>query len=225
MATLDTVSIGDVSSAAKFNKAINAWTNILGVTDDAQVNLGRLPLPWLTADPTLANGLAWIRSNLGAAGRLYIRQSGVTVPYLPYRQRQRSAVLASTFQNTSSSYADVPGLTLNLTTTGGRLRIIIISDTIGFTGGMVHIQSSSGVGGTGDLRAVVGSQNLSPLFINHAEASALLPTTNFPCTAFQWWDYQPAAGTYTVKIQARCLSGTGIGVSQGCALLVEEYGD
>lgn len=227
MAVLETVSPGDPTSAAIFNKAINAWVNVLGVTDDAQVNLGRLPLPWLSADPSTVSGLAWMRSNHGASGRLYIRQSGLTVPYLPYRQRVKSATLGTFTTLTPSvmpTYGDVTGLSVSITTTGGRLRITLVSAD-GAQGGDIRIYTPSASSPLGSFRPVVGAVALSPLNFGLGLAGvnqALI----LPCSAFSWADYLTVAGTYTVKIQAAvAVSGQQIFLTDDIALLVEEYGD
>lgn len=225
MAVLETVSPGEMTHAAKWNKIINTWNNVLGVTDDAQANLGRLPLPWLPNNPTTVSGLAWMRNNEGANGRLYIRQKKISVAYQPYRQRVRGTPTASPQSVTAASFTDITNLTLSITTTGGRLRILIIPDSVGFTGGSIGSVSNGSTQGYGDLRAVVGAVALAPMIISKAEITPSGTSQYYPCSAFSWYDYQPAAGTYTVKIQARCILGLNITVQAGCTLLVEEYGD
>lgn len=99
--------------ATHINQYATTLNTIFGITDTAQANLGRLPFPWLGADPALANGLAWMRSDQGPAGRLKIQHNAQTRQYIPlntiYRVNMTHNALFSAVNN--GAYADITGLT------------------------------------------------------------------------------------------------------------------
>lgn len=225
MAVIYSVSDGNIAAAADLNQLVTALNSVLGITDTAQTNLGKLSLPWLTADPSSPpSGSVWMRSNLGAAGRLMARHSGASVPYLPYRQEVYSA--NNTGQTvTSQSYVDLTDLTLSITTTGGALHIWLIPSHSVLTGDCsLSLFGTGAQGRIGFIRAVVGGQNLHREACGTAEggtgANIYVPASSFH------WVYKPAAGTYTVKLQALIVSsGASLTFAGNHELYVQECGD
>lgn len=218
MAALDLVTSAQQALASQYNRLVNAFNNTLGITADDQVNLGKLPLPWLTSDPTPQNGLMWIRSNLGSIGRLHVRFNGVTVPIIGLRQ----VVLGTTEIShtiTATGFTDFTNATLSIVSNGGRLRIFLIP-----SGATASVDQGNNAAGqdVGHIRAVVGATNLADIQTAigiDANAISELPPSMF------MWESTPAAGTYTVKLQGHVSTASGnarIAIT-GCKLVCEEW--
>lgn len=225
MSTLYSVSLGDTVLAEDQNQVIRALSNQFGLLADDQVRLGRLALPVVTATPTTpVAGMAWWRSDLGSNGRLHLYDgAGQVVPYMPLRQVQKSAELGGVVTITSTTPADVTGLSISITTTGGRLRIMLVPGT---AGGQITLSCSGAISNPfSTLYADIGGVSIPQDFRFIGDAASAAWTIGIPPSAFVW-DYQPAAGTYTVKIQA-AVNGANMEVAArtGIALLVEEWGD
>ena len=228
MTNLATPSPGDrivAEHIAQFTAVLNS---ALGLTLRAQGALGRIEFPSTTSHPgSPANYQAWVRSDLGS-GRIHMRNSaGYNVPYLPLRQVQKSTELAAGVNFTSTTLADLTGLALSssIVTTGGRLRITIVP-SVTYTAddsGYFAIAGSGAQPQRFHLVAVVGAVTLGEI----RAGSDVLSASNCNVGPSQFmWDYQPAAGTYAVKIQARVHNATcNLYASKGLALLVEEWGD
>lgn len=146
---------------------------------------------------------------------------------IPLLQTVKSAELATDVTITSTSYADVSGLSVSITTTGGRLRIRLMPSAGETDLTSIWMQTSNAANPTnGRIRAVVGSQNLGG-----QRMGGITDTSGvqyMPPSAFVW-DFTPAAGTYTVKIQAmvstnNTMAFQGNAGPLGVYLLVEEHG-
>lgn len=220
------------------NQYAQTFSNVLGVTDTAQLDLGRLVLPRLAANPGAPiAGQTWWRTNLGDAGRLHILNgAGAIVPYLPIRQRVEASQTLNTYFNLSSaSFVDITGLTLSITTTGGRLLIGLLINPVS-DGADFYINQNPalpGVQPAASVRAVVGATNLAPVRAPYGAVflSGVVPaglnisgTVSTPPPGFVW-DYKPVAGTYTVKVQIAVAGASMSGAIKNTSLVVLEYAD
>lgn len=216
--------------AEHVNQIIDVLTAQFGITDTIQTNAGRLALPAGAAPLNPILGQMWVDTSVGVDGaRLYMRHgNNRSVPYMPMRQEVKTTELAASFNTSSTSLTDT-GLTTPITTTGGMLEIRLRASVNGVSG-LPEIQVSGGGGSdnTASLAAVIGATVLETRFgVNGGGPgnSAL-----FPASAFSWY-YKPVAGTYTVKIQGRSLSGVaslqlfGAAGPIGVWLEVIEWGD
>lgn len=205
------VTVWDEEDVNQYGATLN---NVLGITDTAQDALGRLVLPRAASAPgSPSNGQVYYDTDDHTP---YIRRNGVWVPYLPIRQWQEVA-----FSNDSgidltanTSFADITGATLSITTTGGRLMIgIFPPDT-----GTIHGLSYVGLFGSPSdytidwrIRALIGATTL--LAVGEQENPSQSGTYGGLVREFQidgWhWVYQPAAGTYTVKLQSKIVVAGG----------------
>lgn len=240
MSTIYVVSDGNIAAAADLNQLVTALNSVLGVTDTAQVNLGKVTLPWLTSDPSSPpSGSLWFRSNLGDAGRLMARLNGVTVPLIGQRQEVRADQVQGSAYALTTSYSDVPDLSVAITTTGGRLEIgVINNDYIAVTSSSQMLVRSAVGAAAGDtleavlrLRVLVGGTTLpsiSMASLGKAYASGDYIQNEHAPPGFVW-NYKPAAGTYTVKLQGRYDSTPAGGAAAGSLLnlrlVVREYLD
>lgn len=207
-----------------FDQYADTLNAVLGITDTAQDALGRLVLPRGVAYPgSPSEGMAVWRTDLGDNGRLHLRDgAGQWVPYIPLRQVVKSTELAAQVTINSGSLVDVTGLSISITTTGGRLRIWLAPSIV--QAGASYLQlGSHASGNSGYVCANAGGVQLG----SHQIRSGANDTTEWPCSALVW-DYKPAAGTYTVKIQAAITNAAlyfGGNANGGIALVVEEWGD
>lgn len=224
MTTFATVSDGNVI----IDDDVNQYKDFLNAIFEATTTngeIGRLVAPTAAAHPgTPALGMMYMKTNEGvesSGGRIYMRHAkngsgaAVWVPYLPLRQRVEGASLIGASLN-STGYTDVTGATLSITTTGGRLHIFVIAGLVG--SGQVTIigGASSSLGG---FQCLVGAVTLAPKSVG----SAQLTNTTMP-GEYGTWEHQPAAGTYTVKLQGTVLHATSSIAFTG-RLVVIEYGD
>lgn len=237
MSAIYSVNDGDDAVAADLNQLVDSLSAVLGITDTAQDALGRLVIPRGTSLPgSPSTGMEFFKTNEGvesSGGRKYVRHAkngsgaAVWVPYLPIRQIVRSSELGSNQSITSATMTDVSGLSVSITTTGGKLFIAVVN-SLNTVGAISEIFITDSTNALGSARAVVGSTNLSELEVGAGPGSSVF----VPLSSFQWWGYQPVAGTYTVKLQARVdtagggqsINFTG-SINGGCVLQVMEYGD
>ena len=118
------------------------------------------------------------------------------------------------------------GLSTSITTTGGRLKIYMRggADNGSFNMKLEALGAVTALLGT--ITAVVGPTTLQ----RHIFGAELLPTSSanwifeYPTSMFTW-HAQPAAGTYTVKLQAQVGSTMRMWFQGPIALVIEEYGD
>lgn len=230
MAAIYTVNDGDDAVAADLNQLVNALNNVLGITDTAQVALGRLVLPvsLLAAVPgSPVVGQMYMTTDEGASGgRLYVKHTTDLVPYLPIRQRVVSSELSSTVTITSTSFVD-SGISVSIVTTGGRLRIYLLGPALSSFGDAAGVKvsaNSNNIAITSQLIAVVGVTVLGGIGIEIDGDISANWVLKIPPGSFQW-DYQPSPGSYTVKIQGRAGTNDELEISAGVKLVVEEWGD
>lgn len=135
---------------------------------------------------------------------------------------QRVKSIESTATITSVSMTDVTNLTINITTTGGRLRIYLVpSDTTN-----VSTIAVTAVGSVAQIRAnvkaLVGATSLAEiLYTLTGDVASPSWEVEIPPGAFSW-DYTPAAGTYTVKLQASVVTDVEMSFTR-VMLVVEEW--
>lgn len=108
------------------------------------------------------------------------------------------------FSTASTSFVDVTNLSVSLTTGGGPVMLMLVSDG---TGGASRGQvSASTVGQIAFLRAAGG--------IGFYEfGNSGIATTTVPAASVTYID-AVAAGTYTYKVQAKVVTGTGVSVGR-----------
>lgn len=227
------VTVWDEDDVNQYAQAFNA---VLGITDTAQDELGRLVTPRGTSFPgTPSTGMQFFKTDegLGTLGKMYVRHSGVWVPYVPLRQYIEGSEVIGNNTITSTSFADMTGLTLSITTTGGYLEIGVRPSNADDANGSLFLVNLTGAefGAEADIRAVVGATNLGQ--INNqisGDASSTLWGLGIPVSSLRWI-YRPAAGTYTVKLQAKVATSNGrlqwgatALASSGPALYVKEFG-
>lgn len=223
-----------VEDAVHFNQFKDAFNAILGVTDSAQDALGRLVLPQGTSLPgSPTEGMEFWKTDAGDNGRLQIRDgNGVWVPYMPLRQYVEGTEVTANQTITSTSFTDATGLTLSITTTGGRIEIgIRPANGLDVNGGSMLWNNSGGTpgGAGGSLRAVVGATELGQIDAElTGDANSVLWAIRYPVSAYRWI-YRPAAGTYTVKLQAKVQTNGrlqyGASGGGGIALYCLEFSD
>lgn len=114
---------------------------------------------------------------------------------------------SSTYSTSSTSFTDVTNLSVTITTTGRPVQLMLISDATGTFGASVGATTNSGVG-----KFLRGSTDVSIFPISSGVA--------VPPGGFTHWD-EPAAGTYTYKMQVAAGSGGSISVSR-CKLVAVE---
>lgn len=139
------------------------------------------------------------------------------------KQRVLSSVTDATINSTS--YADASGLSVSITTTGGRLRIYLKgSNTVNEESDITLTGPGTGLL-EGHVRAVVGATNLGACELAADNGAGDLQQATFP-PPFGEWESTPAAGTYTVKIQVKKAgASTTTNVQlQKLILVVEEWG-
>lgn len=223
------------------NQYATVLSTTLGITTTTQDALGRIVLPSAAANPgSPSNFQTWFRTDLGVGGRLHMRHSnGQSVPYLPLRQRVEAANSTGSAAISSTSYADITNATLDIVTTGGRLLIYLIPED-GQPANITFGSSAASTGVTfGDIKALIGATSLGSHRLSGitnfdfngivggnvgSGISGLL--TNIPVGALVW-DYKPAAGTYTVKLQGKvdASAATWTIYVYYARLVVIEYGD
>lgn len=224
MAAIVTVSDGNVIIDDDVNQLVSTLSAVVGVTDTAQDALGRMVFPKSTSAPgTPSTAMFYMKTDEGvesAGGRLYGRQAkngsgaAVWVPYLPLRQRVAgAAIISGTI--TGTSYADITDATLNITTTGGRLRIFVEGDV---TSGYSLSILGDGTSSIFAIKALVGATSAG-----EATLGATTPSLALQCN---WPEFsaQPVAGTYTVKLQGKITHSGEVLIPAG-RLVVIEYGD
>lgn len=223
MASIATVSNGSITDEDDVNQYSEAFGNVFDVTTTNQDAPGRFVFPNSSSAPTASNFKAYIETDEGvesAGGRLKIRHakngsgSPVWVSYLPFRQRVAAAASASG-TITGTSYADITGATVDITTTGGRLRIFVECDvTTGYSLNIIGDASSSLFA----LKCLVGATNAG-----EPSLGATTPSLILQCT-WPEWSVQPVAGTYTVKLQGKVIHSGEVMAPAG-RLVVWEYAD
>lgn len=216
MAAIVQISNGQQWNASQVNQYVDTLSNVLGITDTAQDALGRLVLPRATSHPAIpVNGQINYRTDLGVAGRPHIYGGEQWVPYLPIRQ---VAEVSGGYQSVLvNAYTDLTGYSLSITTSGGSL-LIFLSNDIGTSGVYVF---GSGVGSAGIIRAVVGATNMGS--IEFGKSNIVNKSMRLSPAGFGW-NVKPAAGTYTIKLQATN-NGTCSEVAVGALLTVMEFAD
>jgi len=229
MATIPTLTAHSPARAADVQAVIDALTNQFGLTDTVQTNMGRLAVPSVSADPSsLVVGSMWFRNDLGDNGRLRIHDAdSQTHSLLGLRQRVESAALAAIVTITSTSLADVTNLTLSITTTGGRLKITMGTSYPDYDA--LYCSEGTALSTLFGIAAIVGATQLGELGAGN-EVEVNNQNCVVPPSAFVW-NSKPAAGTYTVKLQARVITSgaslnfNGAAGPLGISLIVEEFDD
>ncbi len=140
---------------------------------------------------------------------------------LGLRQAVQSSGLGSPVTVTSISQTDVTGLSASITTTGGRLRIMMVPTATDAEQASLraYVASSTPGRASGIIRAVVGATALTAMEFGQNDAD---PEIAIPPTAYVW-DYTPSSGTYTVKIQARTVTNIQLVFGTGIRLRIEEW--
>lgn len=212
MALLATVTNGQVAVPAQYNGLVNAFNNVLGVTDDGQTNVGKLGLPYVTSNPgSPVNGELWIRSD---ESRLYGRIGGANIPFRSARQIVEAAQGQNVAFGPTASFSDITSLSVSITVTANS-KLLIGHIAGGWTDDgtltQMFVGDGSGPAGSGvfpgmEMRPVIGAVTLqairrsTSLAIAGASPSLLLGIEPF---GFQWFYTHLGAGTYTVKLQVR----------------------
>lgn len=123
-----------------------------------------------------------------------------------------------TVDMTSTTFIDVPNLTVTITTTGRPVEIFF-EGIDGGTIGEVNIKKLVGQNAnsaTGRIKLVRDTTDVKTLSIGFIKANMTtnLIESRYPASSFRYFD-EPAAGTYTYKIQCRTLgAGRSIAFSE-----------
>lgn len=213
------------AQAADINQYGTLLNNQFGLNDTAQPGLGRLVLPYVTADPGApSNGQMWWRSDLGTDGRLMTYKNGKTIPHLGLRQRVEAALSTSTFTTSSTSYVDVTNATVDITTTGGRLRAYVIPDRGVSPASVLVAGTTAAVQPAAQLKVLRGATSIGEHYFWGGSAPAgQTPAGNGPLGGILADGDAPVAGLYTVKVQGLVSLSSQVLYVSRCLLVVEEW--
>lgn len=227
MSVINAVTQTDQNQVNQYASGLN---NTLGLVSTTQDALGRVVLPSGATLPSSPSSFQVAFSTiLGVGGRLFIRHSNSQwVGYQPLRQIVDSSAVVTDQAITSTSLVDITGFTVSITTSGGKLLIEWLPAPV--SGGSL----ATGLlitNNTAHLTALVGATALPRQFFGTLTAAGNIGITQL--SAFKWI-YQPAAGTYTVKLQAMLVNPVAgsngsmvveLTTTGGAILRVTEYGD
>lgn len=220
--------------ATHVNQYAATLSNIFGITDTAQANLGRLPLPWLGADPAIANGLIWMRSDLGSNGELRVRHNGVTKTHIPTNQIVQAQMTHATPFSIGNTYADITNLTTGaINWTGTRLKVSLVAGDYGVDASAAYVYLQTNAyhinGGVNvQIRVVIDAVTytafLAGFTLNLGGGATGLPNPFIGLPGLIGV-YTITPGVHTVKVQIMWTSGTpgAIGCNiYNAALIVED---
>jgi hypothetical protein len=166
-------------------------------------------MPWTTPHVFVANDIL-------TAAQLNEMQDNLIFLHEEAIKITDSAVVDSDISTSSASFADMAGFSVSATTSGGVILIELLPAPVNNANTGILLFSG---GSYLWMAALVGAVVLPPVALS-AGAAAYSPP------AGARWTYQPAAGTYTVKLQWASGSGTSemqFGTGGGAILRVTEY--
>lgn len=132
---------------------------------------------------------------------------------------QQTSTSSGTFSTASTSLVDVTNLSVSITTTGRPVFIGLISDGVGSTGYVVS-DTTSGTGTSSNFCILRGAAVISTHSVGLNGAAATRHAAFVPPGGV-WTIDVPAAGTYTYKVQAKCISADTAGAFY-CKLIAYE---
>lgn len=207
--------------ASQLNQYNDALSNIFGISDTAQDALGRLVIPHATSNPgTPSVGMINFRTDLNLP---YIYDAnGNWVPIIALKQRVTKQLIGVQAVGVAA-WTDIGGFTLNIVTTGGRLKIYFAAESIIGDTSVDYVFARQATGDT-FFRAVVDAVALTPYTLSISSGA-------FTAPGEFGWGYTPAAGAHTVKIQGNSESATNLQIggytigspTAGLTLVVEEW--
>lgn len=212
-------SDGQTADAADVNQFRNALVedfvprNSSGVAADLAGNMGTTLFRWLAGYfqkifiGAVASGLSFeedsgeIIVKVGGSEVARFDSNGLTFDSLNKGYAKGSALNATV---SATSYTDFSGATVTITSNGGRIMILLVAQQTPGTSSISVTKTTGSGGANGTLRCLRdGSTEMGRIGFNPIDSTVPLSQT-WNSGQVVFWD-QPAAGTYTYKLQGICL--------------------
>lgn len=168
----------------------------------------------LTASGTIGAALNVDNSSLEiSSNTLRVKAGGITQADLAARTTGVTvaaggvavSTVCTSYTNGTGSFTDVTNLTVTITTTGRPVMLFLIGTT---SDGQILAACSSGSSIFTQIQFVQGSTALANMAIAINAPGTTTPSMSIPPSSVQHID-MPVAGTYTYKMQAQVVTGTG----------------
>lgn len=160
----------------------------------------------MTTTGTGSLASTWTAANANTVDAKRTRATGTTVA------AGGVAISASsgTFSSASTSYVDVTNLTATITTSGRPVRIVLVPDPAGAASADSTFLAANAAtnAAAAFFKVVRDSTDISKCLLEaFSNEGADAPSIEIPPSAIECID-TPAAGTYTYKLQGKCIAGS-----------------